>query len=190
MPPPASEQREAVRDSGRGPGVCPPAVRPSRNGVRPNSPPQMMSVSSSRPRCFRSLISAATGLSIVRALLGQAVADVLARAGAVEVPAPVEELHEAHALLDQPAGEQAVVREARAARAWRRRPRAPSSAPREMSITSGTDDLHAEGELVLRDARQRFGMAELLRLQFVQVLAGRRGSCRRMSRSMPGGSET
>ena len=36
--------------------------------------------------------------------------------GAVEVPAPVEELHEAHALLDQPAGEQAVVGEARLAR--------------------------------------------------------------------------
>ncbi len=40
-------------------------MRPSRNGVRPNSPPQMISVSSSSPRCLRSLIRAATGLSIV-----------------------------------------------------------------------------------------------------------------------------
>ena len=30
-------------------------------GVRPNSPPQMTSVSSSNPRCLRSWISAATG---------------------------------------------------------------------------------------------------------------------------------
>ena len=39
----------------------------------------------------------------------QTVADVLVGAGAVEVPAPVEELHVADALLDKPAREHAVV---------------------------------------------------------------------------------
>src|SRR5438067_2018809 len=43
------------------------------------------------------------------ALVHQALADVLAGPGAVEVPTPVVELHEADALLDQPAGQQAVV---------------------------------------------------------------------------------
>ena len=36
-------------------------------GVRPNSPPQMTSVSSSMPRCFRSVISAAVARSTVAA---------------------------------------------------------------------------------------------------------------------------
>lgn len=37
-------------------------------------------------------------------LLRQPVADALVRTGPVEIPAPVEEMHEADALLDEPAG--------------------------------------------------------------------------------------
>ena len=45
-----------------------PAVMPClvwEMGIRPNSPPQMISVLSSSPRCFKSLISAAEGLSVL-----------------------------------------------------------------------------------------------------------------------------
>src|SRR5262245_52771615 len=49
-------------------------------------------------------------------LVRQAVANVLARAGAVEVPAPVVKLDEAHALLDEPAGQQAIIGEVARAR--------------------------------------------------------------------------
>ena len=48
------------------------------------------------------------GLVHAAALVDQPLADVLAGAGAVEVPAPVEQVHEAHALLDQPAGRMKV----------------------------------------------------------------------------------
>ena len=43
-----------------------PAVPPRTplSGVRPNSPPQTTSVSSSIPRCFKSLMSAAVGWSV------------------------------------------------------------------------------------------------------------------------------
>ena len=80
-------------------------------GVRPNSPPQMTSVLSSRPRCFRSLTRAAQGLIGVAAVLLQVLHQV-----AVLVPGLVEELDEAHAVLDQPPGQQAVVGERRFAR--------------------------------------------------------------------------
>jgi hypothetical protein len=49
----------------------------------------------------------------VVALARQGGHDVVALAGAVDVPAPVEELHEPHAALDEPPGEQAVVGERR-----------------------------------------------------------------------------
>ena len=48
-------------------------------GVRPNSPPQITSVSSSRPRLFKSLMSAATACVVTVPFLGQPVADVLVR---------------------------------------------------------------------------------------------------------------
>ena len=81
-------------------------MSPWRNGVRPNSPPQMTSVSSSRPRCFRSLTSAADGWSVSRHWILSCVGQV-----AVLVPAGVHELDEPHAALGQPAGHQAVVGE-------------------------------------------------------------------------------
>ena len=66
MPPPASNmlvgQRMVVAAGVfRVAGV----LRISTIGVRPNSPPQTISVESSRPRCFRSLISAAVGWSVM-----------------------------------------------------------------------------------------------------------------------------
>src|SRR5262245_53380954 len=50
------------------------------------------------------------------ALGAQAVGDRLARAGAVEIPAPVVKLYEAHALLDEATSQQAIVGEAGGAR--------------------------------------------------------------------------
>ncbi len=89
--------------------------RTSPIGVRPNSPPQTTSVASSRPRAFRSLTRAAQGRSISRQTLSRSGLEVLARA-AVVVPVGVVELHEPHAALDQPPGQQAVVGERRLAR--------------------------------------------------------------------------
>ena len=72
-----------------------------------------------------------------RAFLRQTILDVRFALGAVEIPAPIEELHEPHSLLGQPPGEQAVVGKTGP----------PGVAPyassvsadsREMSITSGT----------------------------------------------------
>jgi hypothetical protein len=101
-------------------------------------------------------------------LLRQAVTDILARSGAMEVPAPVEELHEAHPLLEQAAAEQAVVGKAGLARAWRRRPRAPTPArakcpsPRARWPACGTP---------ARTARcgSRLRVAELAGLPFVEI---------------------
>ena len=96
-------------------------------GWRPNSPPQTTSVSSSRPRCFRSLSSAAIGWSVCAGVLG-----VVRHEVAVGVPVVVVvgaagiDLDEPHAALDQPPGQQAaraevarlVVDRGRTARAW------------------------------------------------------------------------
>src|SRR5262245_14632057 len=50
-----------------------------------------------------------------RATVGQPGLDVLAGAGAVEVPTPVEQVNEADALLDEAPRQQTVVRQARSA---------------------------------------------------------------------------
>ena len=71
-------------------------------GVRPNSPPQTTSVSSSMPRCFRSRISAAIGL-IDFAGHFESVAHA-----AMMVPIAMIELDEANASLRQPPGQQAI----------------------------------------------------------------------------------
>ena len=75
------------------------------DGSRPISPPQWTIVVSSSPRCFRSFTSAAAGWSVRRQIAGRSCAD-----GVVVVPrlAAEEELHEPHAALDQPAGDQAA----------------------------------------------------------------------------------
>ena len=106
MPPPASHIVNAFGWWSR-----PSAIAPSTIGVRPNSPPQITSVSSSSPRCLRSVISAAQAWSVSQAVL----LDVL-RQLAVLIPSFVKDLHEPHAPLDQPPREQAGVGERRLAR--------------------------------------------------------------------------
>ena len=58
---PGDERAAVVVAAGRRPGV---------NGIRPNSVVQISSVSSSRPRCLRSVNSAAIGRSTLRAMAG------------------------------------------------------------------------------------------------------------------------
>ena len=120
MPPPASHIEKPLMWWSR--------PLPCAIGVRPNSPPQMTSVSSSMPRCFRSLISAAARLSTSLAATCDVVLDA-----AVVVPVAVIELDEAHAALGQPPGQQAVGREravaALACRTGRASPSARSTGP-------------------------------------------------------------
>ena len=95
MPPPASHIEKPLMWWSR---PLPWAI-----GVRPNSPPQTIRVSSSIPRCFRSVIRAAAGLVDLLGLELDVVLDA-----AVVVPVAVVELDEAHAALGQAAGQQAV----------------------------------------------------------------------------------
>ena len=74
----------------------------SPRGVRPNSLATTTSVSSSRPRCFRSWIRAAMGWSQSRALNGSDVEPL------VVVPRPLDEMHESDTALDQSAGQKAI----------------------------------------------------------------------------------
>ena len=91
--------------------------------------------------------------------------------GAVAVPAPVEELDVAHAPLDQPAGQQAVVRERRRAGLG------PVHLEDLLGLLAdvhhvGDRHLHPVGQLVLADPRQGLGVAELLELVFVELAEG------------------
>ena len=108
----------------------------------------MTSVSSSRPRCFRSRISAADGLVGVA---GESTGSFFGKA-AVMVPAAVIELDEAHVALGEAAGEQAVGGE---------RAGLAGIVAVELETCSGSFEsvgeighagLHAERHLVLRDA--------------------------------------
>ena len=112
------------------------------NGVRPNSVVKRTSVSSSRPRCRRSLSRPATGwsmrcaswvwLSLTFSWPSQLIRGRAERAAGIE-------LHEPHALLDQPAGEQAIAAESRGSSSWSR-PYWPAWRPfrRDRSVTRGT----------------------------------------------------
>ena len=87
----------------------------------------------------------------------------------MEVPAPVEEVHEAHAFLDEAAGEEAVVGEAGFAGLG-----AVGFERRGLLLRDvhdfGHAGLHAESEFVLGDARDRLSVAEFVLLALVQVL--------------------
>ena len=105
-----------------------------RVGVRPNSPPQMTSVSFSRPRCFRSAADPAIGLSMARAAVGERFLQV-----AVMVPAAERDLDEAHARFDEPAGQQALPAEAAGPPPRRRsRRRATAAAARRCRTASAS----------------------------------------------------
>ena len=106
-----------------------------------------------------------------------------ARQVAVLVPAAVEDLHDAHAALDQAPGQQALAANGAGLRHVRavhleRRPSSPSTE----SVSSGTLRLHAERHLVLGDAGLGFGIAEALEVALVELAervehrcGGRRG---------------
>ena len=89
----------------------------------------------------------------------------------MEIPAPVEEVHKPHPLLDETTGQQTVVGEARAARFC--------TVGLEHLLRLSGDvhhlrhaGLHPEGQFILRDPCDGFGITELLGLQFVQVPEG------------------
>ena len=89
----------------------------------------------------------------------------------MEIPAPVEEVHKPHPLLDETAGQQAVVGEARA-------PWFCTVGIEHLLRLSGDvhhlrhAGLHPEGEFILRDPCDGFGITEFPGLQFVQVPEG------------------
>ena len=85
---------------------------PCAVGVRPNSPPQRTSVSSSSPRAFRSREQAGDRLVDLPGVLRVVLLQV-----AVLVPlVAVRDLHEPHAALGEPPGQQALPAEVRGRR--------------------------------------------------------------------------
>ena len=163
------------------------AVRPSRNGVRPNSPPMTTSVSSSRPRCSRSLIRAATGRSIVLHLF--------VRPSRMSSPGLVPWKSQPQSNSCTKRTPFSTSRRARrivvgeAARAGL----GPVAFEDRLRLAGdvhhlGHRDLHAEGQLVLRDARERLGMAELLgpAISFRSRRASRRHAAHRRGPCRPG----
>ena len=125
----------------------------------------MTSVSSSSPRCLQVLDQAPAGLIHVAALVGQPAGDV-----EVRVPVVVVDLHEPHAPLDQPPGQQRRVRE----RARLLRRLAVERVGRRGLAADvgqlGDAGLHAEGQLVLLDPRVRLGVAHELVIHLVERL--------------------
>src|SRR5262245_35573167 len=102
------------------------------------------------------------------ALVAQTVGDRFARTGAVEIPAPIVKLHEAHALLQEPPGEQAIVVEAGGARLSAVHVENLPRLARDVHHL-GHGELHAESQLVLDDARPRLGTAQLFGLHLVEI---------------------
>ena len=104
MPPPQSQLVKQY-------GLWSRPLPPCDDGMRPNSVVQRMIVSSSRPRCFRSWISAAAPRAMPIGQRAVVALDVLVRVPvapreAVVVARP--DLHEPHAALEQPPGDQAL----------------------------------------------------------------------------------
>ena len=94
----------------------------------------------------------------------------------VGVPIIVIDLHEAHAALDQPAGEQGGGGEGAGLAGF-----FPVKFERRFRLTLDADQfghtrLHAEGQFVLLDAGVCFGIADELVVQFVELV--RPSSCR------------
>ena len=87
-------------------------VAPWVNGMRPNSVVQMTSVSSSRPACFQVVEQAGDWLVDLRAMGGSSLGMLVWLSQLFVRPArAAPDLHEAHAALEQPAGDQAVAAE-------------------------------------------------------------------------------
>ena len=131
-------------------------------GVRPNSPPQITSVSSKQPALFEVGKQRGRGLVDVAALVLKALVQCLVGRRAVRVPAPIEQLHVPHTAFDEPSREQAIVGEMLL------------PGPRAIKVVNvlrllrNVDrvcrgHLHAERHFVLRDARHRLRIAKLCR---------------------------
>ena len=98
---------------------------------------------------------------------GQAAANVLARVRSVKIPAPVKELDETHAALDQATGQQAVVGEAGGS--WLGAVFFDNLLGLPGNIHSlGSRHLHLEGELKLGDPGARLRVSQGSELDLVQ----------------------
>ena len=101
----------AGQPDGEAVGVVVAAVVALGAGVRPNSVAQTTRVSSSRPRCLRSLSRPAIGWSTWAQLAAWFCRRPVGVPGAGAAVGAVEDLHEADAALDQPARGQAHLAE-------------------------------------------------------------------------------
>ena len=140
--------------------------------MRPNSPPQITSVSSSIPRRFRSATRAAL------ALVGRlAVVPVVARHVRVSVPALVVDVDETHPALDHPPGQQARPRRTTACPGRSRTEPAsldfPSSDPSTPGPRSaaGTPSRTLAIRVAISGSPSRFRRLRLSRADQVQRLA-------------------
>jgi hypothetical protein len=126
---------------------------------------------------------AATGSVHLLALGGEVGDEVVAGPGAVDVPSPVEDLHEAHAALDEAAREEAVVGDdclpgAVPYISW------TSGGSLEMSMTSGTETCmrNASSYWLMRvsvSSSPKYAACVLVEIaERVEARAGRRGPCR------------
>ena len=129
-------------------------------------------MSSSSPRCLRSLISAAIGRSIGLALVRQAVADVLAGTCAVEIPSPVEKLHESHAPSRPVAGLEGDCWPGCSPPAEPHRHPASRFGSREMSITSGTEVCMRKASSYCEIRVSVSGWPSCSGLELVQIVEG------------------
>src|SRR6185503_9684912 len=106
------------------------------------------------------------GLISLFALAHEAIADVVFATVAVLIPTPMEERDEARAAFKEAAGKEAIIGERNFARL---------DAIKIFDVLwflrnvhqLGNARLHAVGELILRDARESFGIAHLLELHFI-----------------------
>ena len=131
-------------------------------GVRPNSAPHHTMVSSSRPRCFRSVEQAGDrlvhGAGVIAMLLH---VGVLVPGGIVRVVAVID-LHEAHARLAEPPREQALAAKVIGLFLADAVERAAFRADSSRDDQVGRGLLHAPREFIAVDDRLQFAVAGLL----------------------------
>ena len=143
MPPPASQLVKVK-------GLWSRPLLPWLHGIRPNSVVHRTMVSSSKPRCLQVLEKSGRRAVHARAHVAVVAGDVLVRvpvAAREAVVGPAPDLHEAHAALQQPPGDQAIAAEVlrdrggpgRTASSWPRFPwkdRAPRGAQLQFAANS------------------------------------------------------
>lgn len=105
------------------------------------------------------------------ALLGEAIADVFGRIGAVEIPAPIEQLYIANPLFNQAAGEEAVVTEGGFTQFDSVSLEDPGWLLADVHHF-GHGHLHAVGQFVLGYTRAGFRVSQFFCLKFVELFQG------------------